>query len=418
MIDLSLLRLMKFRKNFYKLKGRVPRNAMDNKTAEIIDDYGKYFDKMHEHTVIDMPLFLPMYRSWHTGRKEEEANAYEVILRNAAKNIPDNEAATVMRQLLELRLATDLANAAAKFEEGDLPNIHGVIQQHLVQFKADCDGVGKKPIQDDIADLLKEDENNVGIRFRLDVLNKSMRPLRPGDFGIVAARPDRGKTTFLASESTFWGAQLKSEETILWLNNEGMGRRIIPRIYSAALGATKGQLIELSNKGLLKPAFAKRMGRLDRIQIIDIHQMDNSAVQDIIEDIKPAIVIYDMIDNIRGFGDAARTDLKLEQMYTWARDLAAMNNHIAIATSQISADGEGIQFPTQNMLKDSKTGKQGTADFIIMLGAKNDPGFEGLRFVGITKNKLRTDGPGDPRATVGYQPHIARYSDITEAMEE
>ena len=39
----------------------------------------------------------------------------------------------------------------------------------------------------------------------------------------------------------------------------------------------------------------------------------------------------------------------------------------------ISADGDGVSYPTLPQLKDSKTGKQGAADLIITLSSLNDP---------------------------------------------
>jgi replicative DNA helicase len=79
-------------------------------------------------------------------------------------------------------------------------------------------------------------------------------------------------------------------------------------------------------------------------------------------------------------------------MYQWARALAIRTGSVAIAASQISADGDGLTYPTLGMLKDSKTGKQGAADVIITLGASNDPTLAGSRYVGLTKNKRRVTG--------------------------
>jgi replicative DNA helicase len=69
-------------------------------------------------------------------------------------------------------------------------------------------------------------------------------------------------------------------------------------------------------------------------------------------------------------------------------------------------------FPTLSSLKDSKTGKQGACDFQLMIGASNDPGLQSMRYIGLPKNKLRREGAsGDPRATVQFNPMIARYED-------
>jgi replicative DNA helicase len=97
-------------------------------------------------------------------------------------------------------------------------------------------------------------------------------------------------------------------------------------------------------------------------------------------------------------------------MYQWGRDLAVRFDCPIIATSQISADGDGECFPTLPMLKDSKTGKQGAADLIITIGTSNDPSLEAMRFIGTTKNKLRLEGrPQTPRAQMMMDATGGRY---------
>ena len=137
-----------------------------------------------------------------------------------------------------------------------------------------------------------------------------------------------------------------------------------------------------------------------------------------LEQHEPALVVFDMIDNIRGFGDSARTDQRLESMYQWAREAAVKHEFAGIATSQISVDGAGMQFPLDHMLKDSKTGKQGACDFIIMGGASDDEGYKNVRFIGVPKNKLRREGTdADPKTAVQFKPEICRLEDA-EIYEE
>lgn len=421
MIDLGLLRLMKNRSEFFRVKGRVPDSALDPQTRTILNDFGKYFDRFPDAQVVDMEAFLPMFRSWHPTLKDEQRVQYEGLFERAKADVPENVRHEIMRTVLELRLATEMANLVEKFDAGDMPNIYQALQEKITEFKADSGLKDIQYLQDDIDDLLVEENNETGIKWRLEAVNESMRPMRGGDFGIIAGRPDRGKTTLIASEVTFMAPQLPEDKNILWLNNEGMGKRIIPRLYQALFGATKTQLIQLSQRGVLKKAYKDRLGRMDKIRIVDIHGMDNFTVEQIIEANNPGVVVYDMIDNIRGFGDAARTDLGLERMYQWAREIAVKYDLVGLATSQISADGDGMFFPTQAMLKDSKTGKQGACDFIMMVGSSNDPAYANQRAIGLPKNKLRRDGgPADPRAMVNYEPMRARYEDmqITEPEPE
>ena len=128
----------------------------------------------------------------------------------------------------------------------------------------------------------------------------------------------------------------------------------------------------------------------------------------------------DMIDNIKFSGmslaGGARTDQILESMYSWARIMAVKHNFVLLATSQISADGEGMQYPSMDMLKDSKTGKQGAIDLQIMIGKSDDPMTEDWRYIGTPKNKLRLPGqPGYVRQEVIFSNEQARYVSPQEA---
>jgi len=419
MIDLRLLQITRHRDDYRRIQGRIPKASMDPQTMAILDDFGKYFERFPDHEKVDMQTFLPMFRSWHPTLTAEAASAYEGILQNVKQDLSEEIRGGVLDALLELRLGTDLAELLARYDAGDLPDIHGSIARALDEFKADATGQEVDYVTDDIYDLLDEELDNSGLKWRLEVLNTHMRGLRPGDFGLVAARPDKGKTTFLADQVSYLAPQLPEGQTALWLNNEGPGKRIKPRLYQAVFGATLSQLGIMRRGGILKAEYEKAMGAVDKIRIVDVHGRDSFTVEQIIERNNAGLVIYDMIDHIRGFGDMMRTDLQLEEMYKWARGISVKHGVIGLATSQISNEGDGLQFPSLGMLKDSKTGKQGACDFMLMIGASNDPNLGGVRYLGMPKNKLRVEGqPGDPRAQVNYNPERVRYSDIVIAMED
>jgi replicative DNA helicase len=420
MIDLNLLRLLKFKPEFYRIRGRIPEAAMDPQTNALLKDFAKYFEMFPDHDRVDHATFVPVFRARHPSLSAESRSAYETIIQNVMDHdVPAGTKEGILVSLLELRMGTELATLLTQYDAGDLPNIQAALSKVLDDFKSDAGIKSQDYLRDDIYDLLAEEQDDSGLRWRLDCLNQSIRGLRPGDFGIIAGRPDKGKTTFIASELTCLAAQLPPEQCALWLNNEGPGKRIIPRLYQAALGAVQSELIKGMQRGTLKDEYVKIMGAIDRIRIVDVHGMDNYTVEGIIEKNRPGIVVYDMIDKIRGFGDAARTDLALEKMYDWGRDIAVKYEMAGLATSQISNEGDGLQFPTLGMLKDSKTGKQGACDFQLMIGASNDPGLAAVRYIGMPKNKLRREGqPSDPRATVQYSPQRARYEDIPFTASE
>ena len=420
MIDLSLLRIMKYRDAYFRIKSRVPNEALDPQTVALLDDFGVYFKRLPDASVIDTAAFLPIFRAQHPKLNTDQSRAYEGIIASLAQDVDEAERSAIMLGMLELRMGTDLANVLHKWDSGDVPNIHEAIRSISDSFEKDADVKVLDYIQVDIDSLLDQRADDNGISPRLECLQQCMRDLRGGDFGIIGGRPDKGKTTLIASEVTYMAPQLPADKTVLWLNNEGKGETIYLRLIQAALGMKLSEITALRDSGgSVSEAYAAVVGDLHRIRIVDIHGLDTYAVENLIRANNPGIVVYDMIDKIRGFGEAARTDLGLEMMYDWARELGVKYDLIGLATSQISNEGDGLQFPTLGMLKDSKTGKQGACDFMIMVGASNDPNLAGLRYIGMPKNKLRREGAaGDPRATVNFKPEIARYDDVPVALGE
>lgn len=407
---------MKSRKEFNQLYGIVEKtNSLDPKTNAILKYFRKYFEDYKSHDKVDLATFWPRFLAWNPTLNEEQKKSYSATIQESLlKDTDDDQRTNIVKWLAELEAATKLANIVEAFNNGDLPDMYASVATVSDEFRHRIGVKFNTYINIPIGELLQEEFDDSGVSWRLGCLNESTRRLRPGDFGIIAGRPDKGKTSFISSEITWMAPQLPPDRNVLWLNNEGPGKRIIPRNYQAALGLSMSEMKELHLQGKLEDMYRQAIGgRLDKIRVIDIHGMTNGQVEMMIEDNNPGVVVYDMIDNIKGFGDAARTDLALEQMYQWARERSVKYDTIGLATSQISNDGDGMQYPTLGMLKDSKTGKQGACDFQLMIGASNDPAFAKSRFIGLPKNKIRRpDGPADPRQEVVFDGLRCRYYDV------
>lgn len=414
MIDVILLRIMKHRNDYGLLNPLVTAEALEPQTKALLQDFGRYFDLFPSHDTIDLETFLTRFKAWHPGITDERVREFARILANAFKlEADEDQKNAVLQELADHNVVVRLANLTAQFQEGEVPDVLSALNNIFDTYKLSRGVKQIKYIDTPIGDLLQDEFDDVGVSWRLHCLNESMRRLRGGDFGIIAGRPDKGKTSFIASEITHMAPQLPEDRNVLWLNNEGPGKRIIPRVYQAALGLTMNEMKEMARQDLLVDAYRKHMSRLDRVRVVDIHGLNNSQVEMVIEANNPGIIVYDMIDNIGGFGDASRNDLKLEYMYQWARERSVKYDAIGLATSQISSEGDGTRFPTLSMLKDSKTGKQGACDFQLMIGAVNDPNLANARFIGLPKNKMRKpDGKADPQAEVIFDALRSRYKDV------
>ena len=435
-LDITALRLLKYRDRYDKLRRSVPKGALQPLASELLDDFGTFFREFPDAKRVEHGPFLTWYRGFrHPNMKDDAYALYKAIIEKSMEDVSSDIETGLMERLIAADAATKVTSLLEKWNSGDEIDLYKELRSTLENFEKQIDRKVKNPqVLDPIEDLLKAEENDTGLHWRLPCLNRHVKPLRGGDFVIIAARPDKGKTTFCASELTHMAAQLDSvypgeNRSILWFNNEGPGKKIVMRNFQAALNATTEDLVALSNqpasqgfekyKTQVRQQYAAALGgRPGALRVFDIHDMWNHEVEDIMKLYSPAVVLFDMVDNVKFGGETnnngQRTDQLLEAMYQWARLMGVKHDCAVLATSQISADGDGSSYPTLSQLKDSKTGKQGAADVIITLGALNDPVLENSRYIGTTKNKLvRTGKRGSPAQEVYFDSQRGRYKEAT-----
>lgn len=264
-------------------------------------------------------------------------------------------------------------------------------------------------VTDDLEELYNSQITTKGLRWRLNCLNQSLGSLRKGDFGFLFARPETGKTTFLASEVTYMATQ--SEGNVLWFNNEEQGTKVMLRCIQASLGFTLPELYR-DLKGNKEKFIEKTQ---HKIKIFDQASISYKDVNKICEQIKPSLIIFDQIDKIKGF-EEDRNDLMLGSIYQWARELAKDFAPV-IAVCQADGTGEGVKWLNMGNVANAKTSKQAEADWILGIGKTNDEGLEYMRHMCISKNKLVGDEDSIPDMRHGkfdcvIKPDIARYVDV------
>jgi replicative DNA helicase len=264
-------------------------------------------------------------------------------------------------------------------------------------------------VSDDLEELYEHNVSKQGLRWRLQTLNEMLGSLRKGDFGFIFARPESGKTTFLASEVSFMAEQ--TENPIIWFNNEEVGEKVQLRVIQAALGLTLDELFADRKKWKLK--YDELVG--SRIKIIDRANLYKRDVEKIVAQIKPSLIIFDQIDKIKGF-DSDREDLRLGAIYIWARELAK-DYAPTIGVCQADGSGEGKAKLGMDNIANSKTSKAAEADFILGIGWRHDPGYEYVRTLSLSKNKLTGDKDTVSQLRHGVRdviidPDKARYRDI------
>jgi replicative DNA helicase len=426
-LELTALRMFKKREVYQRLARSVPERALEQRTRVILSDFGRYFSEHESVQLIKAEPFTIWFRLVHPKLGDEDLAVYASLFKQFESDNDPGVEAGIMERLTAADAAAKIADTLEKWQEGGDFDLFTAVQKHTQDFENSL--LRKQTSMQEltpIEDILAAEENEVGLRFRLRCMNEAVKPLRGGDFLIWAARPDAGKTTALSSEVTYMAPQVDQlypgeDRSILWLCNEGPTRQIVYRNFQSAGGWLDDQMFKLAKQphkqfgNELRAQYVKALGgRPGVLRVFPIHDKWSYEVEDILKTYRPALVVMDMIDNIKFGGELAnlgtRTDQVLESMYQWARLLGVKYDTAVIATSQISADGENVMWPSQSMLKDSKTGKQGAADVIVMMGKVNDN--PNSRYLSTPKNKRKRTGvPSCLMAEVLFDPDHARLRD-------
>lgn len=367
-------------------------------------------DKLHE-LIPDNDLSVDeVETSFWTQFPEASHDVYDGLFKDLhAVNISDAVGEEILASISRKKTALKLSEAAFKLSSG-VGSLEEV--KRLTESLKGTSPVSTESFEfvtTDLEILANNAVSKPGLRWRLDCLNKSLGSLRKGDFGFIFARPESGKTTLLASESSFMVDS--AERPIIWFNNEEQGEKVMIRFYQAYFGVALDVL--LANVKQYKKLFQERVG--DKFILVDDAGTDYRTIERIVHSVQPSLIIYDQIDKIKGF-KADRDDLVYGAIYQWARELAKTYAP-TIGVCQADGTAEGQKWLSMANVSNAKTSKQAEADWILGVGKTHEETAEYIRYINITKNKLMGDKDSIPtlrhgRFEVVIRPEIARYKDL------
>lgn len=340
--------------------------------------------------------------------KEELQSLCETI---SSVDISQTIVTNLLESHLEQAIATKVAKQAVLVATGKatLTSVQEILSQ-LPERISPAEDANEDMVTTDLSYILGENGIGSGLEWRLEALNRMLGPLQKGKFGFLFARPETGKTTFLASEIAFFAEQLKEEECVLWCNNEEDGKAVQLRIIQAVFGV-EFKVIK-SDVETFNDLYKKRIGT--RIRLYDSAGMSRKSIEKKCEQFNPKLIVLDQIDKIHGF-EGDRYDLKMKAIYQWARELSKKYGPV-IAVCQAGGTAEGKKWLDMTDVDSSHTAKQGEADWILGIGKVADSGLEFVRYLHASKNKL-PEGPRTVSALrhgklqVVINPAIARYED-------
>jgi len=385
------------KENLAKYRRYIKPHVVVKETNTILDGMDKYYKTFPGVTGFSWDSFSAFLIADQSKRLTDDSIVkLRMTLTKAKSFVPHHAHEEVVKTLIELDYLAQIMEECEKVKEGesDLEHVHILATNALkdVERYIEKDELFVTADLSVIADRI----TSSGYEWRLDALNRSLGPLRTGNFVIVAARVEVGKTTFLASEVSYLAQQLPKDRPVVWVNNEEESSVVFFRIVQAALGVESKTIIADSKKAMAD--YTTMMGgNKDKIRVTkDLNNVRD--LETLFREVNPDLIIFDQLDKVDGFnkGDE-REDLKLGKIYKWARELAR-NYGPVIAASQLSASVVDLKDPPfigMDALRGSKTDKPGEADVVITIGKYKDPKSpeeEMIRTINVPKNKLPGGG--------------------------
>jgi replicative DNA helicase len=323
------------------------------------------------------------YLTLYPAIKDGDRQSLRTLIESVQSADEAEEIIPYLEKHLTQAWANDVAHLALDVAQGsDVTKLDEAIAQRESTLEIAANDV--EFISTDLAELMEQDTVEGGLHWRLNCLNQSLGPLRKGNFGHIFARVNTGKTAMWVSEVTHMVQQV--EKPILIFFNEEQGRDVVYRMYNAITGMTYLELT--TNVKRAKDIWEQKVG--DKIKFIDDPSKVNKiTMEKIIAQVDPALIIIDNMDKVKGFS-ADRKDLLLHEIYKWGRDLAKTYCPV-ITVGQADNSGHNSKVIDESQMADSKTAKPSEMDFIIGIGREDKEGYENMRYITVSKNKLRGD---------------------------
>lgn len=401
-MDALICRALCSRKQYNRLREHIPKSMLAPDTVALLSWIQLYFSTFTEAEQVDWQGMDTMLGLRKGSMTPEELSTLRALMKQV-QQVPDTDAVSTLRMVAELAYSGEVAALTRRYQDGD--EVDFTSEMKALQRKYSDSQTTQNSLMQwesrDVTEILADNDESGGLKFTsFPVLRDSVRGLRGGDCVAVAAPVDAGKTSLLSVIATDFAEQMQTNEDkygnrpILWLVNESLASRTVPRIYQAATHLTLAQIREKHERGQFVPQYLKKVGRADRIRVKDAHSLTMTQLATLIEEMSPAAVFIDMVANIKG-GTAESEHQNLEAKWQELRVLGCEHDCIMVGTMQLSAEGYDCLYPPMTALKQSKIGVQGALDLLLMMGRLNpqeQPTMQNVRGISTPKNKLGVSG--------------------------
>ena len=402
MIEKQMIRLMLNKKFYTQYKGTLSPTVFAGDIRSLYETIQKSHEKYEEDLKIDelYSLHTAIFNPALTRAAKEKFSELIEDIREVQE--PNKEIAKdIMRILSDRDLAQRIAVEATEIfngKEANFAEITGMIDKRKVIVDED-----KAPaVTNNINEVLDLLGMTTKWKFNIPMLRDNVGGIGGGNLMISFARPETGKTAFWISLCSGPEGFAQQGAKIHAFINEEPAIRTQMRAISCFTGMTREEIIQ--EKNMAQRVWSEIKDNISMFDTVDWSMEDIDAH---CEKHRPDIIVIDQLDKVNVTGTYARTDEKLRQIYTSAREIAKRRDCAVIAMSQASADAHNRNSISFDQMENSKTGKAAEADLIIGIGRNSNSDTENkIRTLCISKNKIN-GYHGEPVCTIRRE--ISRY---------
>ena len=409
-LRLYILRTLLTKEKYDKLKSEIDISIFQNGAREIYKTISNIYKDNPNITQINFSdLKLAYFNTYYPNTSyASQKNIHELIDSLERQEEPsDDVVATALKSMYRIKKADELARICLDISNNPSSTSLKQVEKFMANVDEEQTQQESEAVTKDVDKIVEALQEQGEFKFNLNSLQRATNGIGRGNFMIVFARPDVGKTAFWVSLVASPNGFAWQEKKVSIFANEEPAIRTQMRLLNASTGLQRGNILN-GSRDLAKQKWSTISPYIENFDCVG-KTMDDLDEYCSTNDVD--ILIIDQLDKINVTGKYNATHEKLREVYTQSRELAKRHNILVIGMSQASAEAQGRSRVTFSTMENSKTGKAAEADIILGIGKEDEVENyleDCVRFVTLSKNKLTGD---HAEFEVILRPTISRYAE-------
>ena len=391
-LKLHVLKIILQKKYFNRIKKIISDSFFTNGASDVYNAISRIYEdnpEIEEISISDLQLSL--FNTYFANQSFQAQNTIKDLLSRmeAIKDMNEGVIEKAIKSMYKMKKADEMSQLCIQLANN--PSQHSF--QEVQRFLNDIDeehfeSKNNTEVTKDVDEMLEVVNEQREFKFNIYPLQNATNGIGRGNFMVVFARPESGKTAFWVSLVASEGGFAWQKKNVHIFCNEEPAIRTQIRLLNACSGYKQSQILN-GSKDLAITEWKKIR---DYIHTYDKVGMTMDDLNDYCKDNDVDILIIDQLDKVNVSGKYNSSHEKLGEVYLQAREIAKRHNVLLVGLSQASAEAHGRTRLSFNVMANSKTGKAAEADLIVGIGkldeGNEDPNDASVRQITISKNKL------------------------------